>query len=206
MPYQHSRTRRYGQLALTFATNGGVLILLSSLPWLIGHDWRLSPDALGPLAVALLWGVLAAVEEQTQPWPPKIKDGEDSVWRKLALIGLWSLLPLSSWDARFHGVTFSVGLALVLAGAGLRVWSLRELGPLFTWHAGVTSEHRIVRSGPYRYLKHPNYVGNILFAGGIVLTCGSQLGWLGFAVVLFSIIYTARHEESVLRRHLPGYH
>jgi protein-S-isoprenylcysteine O-methyltransferase Ste14 len=65
--------------------------------------------------------------------------------------------------------------------------------------------HRVVSSGPYRYVRHPMYAGFILFVFGTALLLGS---WYGVLVGLLLIGIVARRavlEERLLREGLEGY-
>jgi len=65
--------------------------------------------------------------------------------------------------------------------------------------------HQVVTTGPYRYVRHPMYVGTIFFALSIPLVLGSWWTFIpcGLIVVLF-IIRTAL-EDRTLQEELPGY-
>ncbi|WP_202079849.1 isoprenylcysteine carboxyl methyltransferase family protein [Caldalkalibacillus salinus] len=47
---------------------------------------------------------------------------------------------------------------LFIVAQGLRVWSLTSLGRFWNTKIMVLPDHSLVKKGPYRYLKHPNYV------------------------------------------------
>ena len=55
--------------------------------------------------------------------------------------------------------TFGLGLAIALAGAGFRDWSIVSLGRYFRREVTIESGQTIVRRGPYRWLRHPSYTG-----------------------------------------------
>lgn len=61
-----------------------------------------------------------------------------------------------------------VGLPALMAGLGLRAWAFSHLGP-----GGRTRDPSPPASrattGPYRWLRHPVYVGNLLVAAGLLL-------------------------------------
>jgi protein-S-isoprenylcysteine O-methyltransferase Ste14 len=93
----------------------------------------------------------------------------------------------------------AAGAALVVAGVGLRVWAIRELGRFFTYAVLVHEGQRVVESGPYRRVRHPSYTG--LLAG--MLGVGLMLGtWLSVAVAFVPSLagFTGRllAEERVL--------
>jgi len=65
--------------------------------------------------------------------------------------------------------------------------------------------HQVVTTGPYRYVRHPMYVGTIFFGLCMPLFLGSWWTFVpcGLIVILF-IIRTAL-EDRTLRDELPGY-
>ena len=81
--------------------------------------------------------------------------------------------------------TFGLGLAIVLAGAGLRDWSIVSLGRWFRREVTIEPGQRLVRRGPYRVLRHPSYTGLILMFAGFALAIGS---WLGAAAALVLVV------------------
>jgi protein-S-isoprenylcysteine O-methyltransferase len=66
-----------------------------------------------------------------------------------------------------------VGLASVIAGGTLRVWSVGILGAYFTRDVRVFSEHAVVSTGPYRLVRHPAYTGFLLVGLGVALSLRS---------------------------------
>jgi protein-S-isoprenylcysteine O-methyltransferase Ste14 len=81
--------------------------------------------------------------------------------------------------------TLGLGLAIVLAGAGLRDWSIVSLGRWFRREVTIEPGQRLVRRGPYRVLRHPSYTGLILIFAGFALAIGS---WVGAAAALVLVV------------------
>jgi protein-S-isoprenylcysteine O-methyltransferase Ste14 len=69
------------------------------------------------------------------------------------------------------GWPFVVGMVLIVAGLGLRAWSIASLGRFFQYRITVQSGHQVVTKGPYRYVRHPSYTGIALILIGIALAC-----------------------------------
>jgi len=66
------------------------------------------------------------------------------------------------------------GWAAVLAGAvALRMWSIRTLGDSWNARAAVPLDLQPVTDGPYRYIRHPNYLAVILEFAAIPLVAGA---------------------------------
>jgi len=100
---------------------------------------------------------------------------------------------------------FLAGVALFLAGEGVRIWCIRTLGSAWNARARVDPGLRVVSSGPYRWLRHPNYLGVLLELVGLPLAGGAW--WtLGLSAALHLPILSRRiHGEDALLFALPGY-
>jgi protein-S-isoprenylcysteine O-methyltransferase len=106
------------------------------------------------------------------------------------LLGLGSYLPL--WVS-------GVGAFVTVVGLAIRVWALTTLGRFFTMPITIRTDHEIVRSGPYRWIRHPAYTGGFLTAFGIPIVLGTPVGILVAIVALLSVyVYRIRIEEGVL--------
>lgn len=53
---------------------------------------------------------------------------------------------------------FVVPLVLFLVAQGVRLWAIRSLGPFWNTKVFVVPNMTVVTRGPYRFLRHPNYV------------------------------------------------
>ena len=98
-------------------------------------------------------------------------------------------------------------LALLIAGLSLRIWAIATLGKFFTVNVAVHSDHRVVRDGPYRWLRHPSYTGALIAFAGLGVLTGSAL-CLGviLAGILAAFLYRIDVEERALRSRLgPEY-
>lgn len=76
--------------------------------------------------------------------------------------------------------------AVLAAATGLRVWSIRTLGDSWNARAAVPDGIAPVTDGPYRYIRHPNYVAVILEFVAVPLIAGA---WR--SAVLLSLLNAA---------------
>jgi protein-S-isoprenylcysteine O-methyltransferase Ste14 len=97
----------------------------------------------------------------------------------------------------------SAGNALVVAGTAWAIWALRSLGR----NVSVIAQARdLADTGPYRWVRHPLYAGEIVSSLGLAILAGSPAAivvWLGFCVLQ---VYRAVREEQLLASALPAYH
>lgn len=97
----------------------------------------------------------------------------------------------------------SVGLALVIAGAGLRIWSILTLGRLFTFVVTIQSNHQLVDRGPYRILRHPSYTGGLIGLAGIGFALDNSTSVAALLLIpLAGVLIRVRFEEARLREGL----
>lgn len=73
-------------------------------------------------------------------------------------------------------------LVLVLAAQALRWWCVATLGPAWCTRVVVVPGAQLVASGPYRFLRHPNYVAVVLEGAALPLV---HTAWL--TAVLFTV-------------------
>ncbi len=94
-----------------------------------------------------------------------------------------------------------LGSTAYFPGIALYLWGYLSLGKMFAVSssraAALYPDHTLIRTGPYRFLRHPMYLGVILIA------LGATLIFRTWAMVLFnltaiSVIFRAQREEALL--------
>lgn len=94
------------------------------------------------------------------------------------------------------------GLGLVVLGAVLFVWARRTLRTNYSGHVSVKFGQTLVQSGPYRFIRHPAYLGYLLIAVGISLGYSSLAGLCAIPLLLLpGLIYRIQTEEKLLAAH-----
>jgi protein-S-isoprenylcysteine O-methyltransferase Ste14 len=92
-----------------------------------------------------------------------------------------------------------LGFGLVLAGWGMRFWAQRELGRFFTGEVAVQRDHRVVQTGPYRWVRHPAYTGGLLASLGFGLMLSTWLGALiSGGLLVWAYLVRVPREEALL--------
>jgi protein-S-isoprenylcysteine O-methyltransferase Ste14 len=95
-------------------------------------------------------------------------------------------------------LAMAAGLAIEAAGLWLAVWARRHLGRNWSGEISVKVDHELIRSGPYRWLRHPIYTGLLLMYLGVAVVTGEWLAAAGFAVAVSAYWRKIRIEETTL--------
>ena len=106
-------------------------------------------------------------------------------------------------EEEFLPPTLTIGIAGIIAvilGLGFTVWARRNLGRNWSAEVAVKESHTLVRTGPYRYVRHPIYTGML----GMLIATGLSIShWITLlaAIVVFAIgtFIRVRIEERLLR-------
>ena len=92
-----------------------------------------------------------------------------------------------------------VGLLLLIWGYAIRAFAIRTLGKYFTGTVVIKSDHQLIRTGLYRYLRHPAYTGTLLAHLGLGLAFANWFSLLFSSVpFLLAAMYRMRVEELAL--------
>ncbi len=94
------------------------------------------------------------------------------------------------------------GAVIAFSGAAMSIWALSYLRRSFGLRTAVRD---LVRGGPYRWVRHPLYAGEILHLLGIAILSGKPAGLYLFAVALALQVVRARIEERKFLQGVPEY-
>ncbi|MBM7114018.1 isoprenylcysteine carboxyl methyltransferase family protein [Archangium primigenium] len=103
------------------------------------------------------------------------------------------------WPRAFPGVLGWVALGGAVLAQALRYWAITTLGERWNTRILFIPGARPVTSGPYRFVRHPNYVAVILEMACIPLIHGAYLTALVFSVANAALLVVRiRAEEAAL--------
>lgn len=167
----------------------------------------MTPSAVGFASLLLAVGAMRLVElgvsvRRIRARPDAVV-AEPSLFPAMAgLHAALVALPLLEWwalDPPFR-VPLALGSAAVLVAAtALRVWTLRTIGR--SWNVRVVSPDVVVTGGPYRYIRHPNYLCVILELAALPLLHGCWRSAIALGVWNAAVLAVRiRTEEAMLMR------
>ena len=132
-----------------------------------------------------------------------------SIFKWIALVnaGLFTLPALERWLRRRPAPPLVAGLGWVaaLSGVALRLSVLLSLRGSWNVHAVVPDNLRVVDNGPYRFIRHPNYVALGLEFFGLPLIGGAYVSALGLSLVNAALLRRRIVEEDALLMAIPAY-
>jgi methyltransferase len=102
----------------------------------------------------------------------------------------------------FHAWLGASMLGLAIAAQALRYWAIRTLGPRWNVRVIVVPGAPVVTGGPYRFLRHPNYVAVAVEGFAIPLIHGAWATALVFSIANGLLLAVRiRCEERALAAH-----
>jgi len=91
-----------------------------------------------------------------------------------------------------------IGALLTAAGVGMAIWARWHLGANWSGTVTLKEGHELIRTGPYRAIRHPIYTGILLALLGTAVAVGEVRALLAVGLAWSSFYIKARREESFL--------
>jgi protein-S-isoprenylcysteine O-methyltransferase Ste14 len=111
---------------------------------------------------------------------------------RLRRVGLlWNAIPPVPW-------LMWLGAAMTLAGLLFAIWARIYLGKNWSGLVTVKHDHELIRTGPYRFVRHPIYSGILLALLGTTISRRNVWGFLGVAIVWLGLWMKSRLEERFM--------
>ena len=91
--------------------------------------------------------------------------------------------------------TFYTGVVALVLGLGFSIWARNVLGRNWSGIVTVKEDHELVRSGPYRWVRHPIYTGILIGFVGTAIARGEWRGVLAVAIAFAALWRKLKLEE-----------
>jgi len=118
-------------------------------------------------------------------------------------------LALCGIDHRFHWSRVYphyeiVGETMLLLGL-LIIFFVIKVNTFATATIEIAEDHKVITTGPYRFVRHPMYAGLLVLLLGTPPALGSWVGLVFFFPMLVVLLKRLFSEEKYLKTYLPGY-
>ncbi len=133
------------------------------------------------------------------------KDRQATVYDNMSIYGIVAanvtscllvLLGAQHLQIKLPSAVAFVGIILLYFGIALRVYSVWTLRKYFTVSVEIKTGHKLIRKGPYRYVRHPSYSGSILSLIGMQIGLRSPVGFVASLVLAFLAYNYRIHVEE----------
>jgi protein-S-isoprenylcysteine O-methyltransferase Ste14 len=192
--------------ALAGAAAGAVLTIVRIQPTALDTDLLRHQKGFLVAAVAC-WAIFGVYWDYAGKNAKSAKSSESRSSRSVHVIlanvalvleiapirGLGRALPISP-------LIMAAGLLIEVLGLALAIWARRHLGGNWSGAITIKQEHELIRSGPYRMLRHPIYTGILAMYTGVAILMGEWLAFIGLAMAAFAYWRKIRLEETTLGR------
>jgi protein-S-isoprenylcysteine O-methyltransferase len=92
-----------------------------------------------------------------------------------------------------------IGIILIFIGGLIRIHAKKELDKFFTFEVMIQEGHKLIKTGLYKHLRHPAYLGNIFMMLGCAFALSSKFGLAAVIVVYIpAMLYRIAAEEKLL--------
>lgn len=212
MPEEISKTRLSARVVLAVAGYGAVLFLPAGIMyWIEGWLFMIF------LSVYFVYSTLWLMKNNPELLKERNRTRNTQKWDKIILflfaICLVALISMPGFDMRYQWTPFKVPIIIeVFAFGGLFIsFIIIFLVIKENTYASRSvkiqeeREHRVVTTGPYKYVRHPMYGGGIGVLLCIPLALGSLYTLIPGVLCVILFVFRTHLEDRMLREKLPGY-
>ena len=156
--------------------------------------------------LAPIWGLaelcLAVITRSRSPVASKDRGSVVLIWA--ACLGGIALADYGAhhfpaWALPNRKMLYTTAYCLFIFGLFVRFYSIIYLGRFFTPTVSIASDHRLIDSGPYRFIRHPTYTGLLMIVLGFGLSFANLASLLSiFLPILLCLLWRIQIEERAL--------
>jgi protein-S-isoprenylcysteine O-methyltransferase Ste14 len=196
-------TIKLGRLTITGPAATAVIAVMSAL---ITMAIFYSRPAIRMLASAAIWLVMIVYWNSSVRKIRPVVKAEDakSIARRQLLLNLAILMlfvPVPGLTRQFLAPTraaVAAGFTVQAGSALFYFWTKRYLGRFWSSAVAIMKDHQLVRTGPYRLIRHPLYTGMLGMFFGTAIVSGQYHALIGAALGVFVYWGKIRIEERAL--------
>jgi protein-S-isoprenylcysteine O-methyltransferase Ste14 len=102
-----------------------------------------------------------------------------------------------------NNISGITGCMLCATGIAFAIWARYILGGNWSGNVTLKKGHELIRSGPYRIVRHPIYTGALLALLGSASVTGHLKGFLAVAICFMGFWHKLKMEENFMMDEFP---
>lgn len=109
-----------------------------------------------------------------------------------------------SWKPRVPITIIIIGIIVYSIGQTIILWA-KKVNKFFFPVVRIQKGQTVCKDGPYRFVRHPGYLGGLLYTIAIPIVLGSFWGLIPATIAAILLIVRTYLEDKTLQAELPGY-
>lgn len=145
---------------------------------------------------------ITKVIERPKTYLQKLPPNISALVLVLIIAGVFNLGILPSEYLENYLLLRFIGLGFFILFSWIQIWAYRSLGNFYAQDIVILKEHQLIKTGLYRYIRHPQYVSQLLSDLGAGLALMSYLVIPVIVLVEIPLFFLrAKEEERILTKH-----
>ncbi len=202
-----------GQMTFALIVFGAILFLTAGrINWVVGWVYLGMNALTQALSAAILiprrpdmLAERSKVREGTKPWDHVLTPAI-TLFGTLAVLIVAGLDARFGWTGPFNRGLWGGGLIVAFSSQMFVLWAM-DSNPFFAATVRIQSDrnHSVVQNGPYRIVRHPGYLGSLIYNLAIPLALASWWTFIPALLTVILLIIRTVLEDRTLQAELPGY-
>ncbi|MFZ3244499.1 MAG: isoprenylcysteine carboxylmethyltransferase family protein [Candidatus Acidiferrales bacterium] len=162
---------------------------------------RITPALILWVIFSIYWTIASRNSAENKSSESNTSTALHQIMLNVALLQLFIPVPgLKGWflPQRFHFLV-AVGVIVQVAFFVLAILARRHLGRNWSAEVRIGEGHELVRTGPYRLLRHPIYTAMLGMFLGTAIASSQYHALLGLGILVMAYLRKTRLEENILR-------
>ena len=111
-----------------------------------------------------------------------------------------------SWSSAFSPWVYVASALVYIAGQGIFIWA-KYVNRFFSSVVRIQADRgqEVIQEGPYRFIRHPGYIGGALYTIMTPILLGTLWGLIPQGIFILFMIVRTKLEDDTLKKELPGY-
>lgn len=158
--------------------------------------------------ILLIIAILAYIEHCIESFlsnRQKIKGAVKFKWTTPMLLGVGSVVYFGSMieslviNRNINFLLSFTGFILLVTRLALKLWTLKALGKYWSPNVEIRETQRVIKTGPFKYVRHPSYLSGIMEIIGIALLVNAYYVLFSICLIFFICVFIRiRVEEKIL--------